>query len=233
VLVRGDRVLADSADIVEEASAEAPPERRLFPDDPAAAAEVRALQLDFDTNLGPHGRRWMYHGLRDRRDIAIEYACAAVPAWQRRALPVLYPVAARVINRVLEITPSTAAQSEAEVHRIFDEVGERLRDGRPYLCGERFTAADLTFSALAASVLMPPEHGVPLPQPEELPGHERRLAAAKSLSARRRQPAAEREGFEPSRELAPPTRLAGECLQPLGHLSGGRNLSVASPAPGG
>src|SRR5436190_21743254 len=31
---------------------------------------------------------------------------------------------------------------------------------------------------------------------------------------------AEREGFEPARELAPPTRLAGECLQPLGHLSG-------------
>jgi glutathione S-transferase len=169
VLVRGDRVLADSADIVEEASAEAPPERRLFPDDPGAATEVRDLELDFDTNLGPHGRRWMYYGLRDRRDIAIHYACAGVPGWQRRALPVLYPVAARVINRVLEITPSTAAQSEAEVHRIFDEVGERLGDGRPYLCGERFTAADLTFSALAASVLMPPEYGVLLPQPEELP----------------------------------------------------------------
>ncbi len=169
VLVRGDRVLADSADIVEEASAEAPPERRLFPDDPGAAAEVRDLQLDLDTDLGPHGRRWMYHGLRERRDIAIDYACTGVPAWQRRALPVVFPVATRVINRVLEITPSTAAQSEVEVHRIFDEVGERLGDGRPYLCGERFTAADLTFSALAASVLMPPEYGVPLPQPEELP----------------------------------------------------------------
>ena len=169
VLVRGDRVLTDSADIVEEASAEAPPERRLFPDDPGAAAEVRDLQLDFDTNLGPHGRRWMYHCLRDRRDIAIDYACAGVPAWQRRALPVVYPMATRVINRVLEITPSTAAQSEDEVHRIFDEVGGRLGDGRPYLCGERFTAADLSFSALAASVLMPPEYGVPLPQPEELP----------------------------------------------------------------
>src|SRR5687768_12469834 len=35
---------------------------------------------------------------------------------------------------------------------------------------------------------------------------------------------AEREGFEPSRELAPPTRLAGECLQPLGHLSGEPNV---------
>ncbi len=31
---------------------------------------------------------------------------------------------------------------------------------------------------------------------------------------------AEREGFEPSRRLTPPTRLAGERLRPLGHLSG-------------
>ena len=37
----------------------------------------------------------------------------------------------------------------------------------------------------------------------------------------------EREGFEPSRELAPPTRLAGECLQPLGHLSW--DVSAAEP----
>ncbi len=49
---------------------------------------------------------------------------------------------------------------------------------------------------------------------------------------------AEREGFEPSRELAPPTRLAGECLQPLGHLSGyrialfRRKRPMARAAPG-
>ncbi len=30
---------------------------------------------------------------------------------------------------------------------------------------------------------------------------------------------AEREGFEPSRGFKPPTRLAGERLRPLGHLS--------------
>ena len=30
---------------------------------------------------------------------------------------------------------------------------------------------------------------------------------------------AEREGFEPSRRYKPPTRLAGERLRPLGHLS--------------
>jgi glutathione S-transferase len=169
VLVWGDRVFADSADIVEGASVEGPPDRSLFPEDPAAATEVRALQRDLDARLGPEGRRWMYHGLRGRRDIAVAYACTGVPAWQRRALPFAYPLVARIIDRYLDVTPATAAHSEAEVRAVFDGVAERLGDGRPYLCGERFSAADLTFASLAAALLMPPEYGVPLPQPEELP----------------------------------------------------------------
>lgn len=169
VLVCGDRVLADSADIVDEADANALPGQRLYPDDPGAAAEVRVLQRNFDTNLGPHGRRWMYNEIRGRRDLAVAYACTGVPTWERRALPLAYPAVTRVIDRFLDITPTTAAQSEAEVRMVFDAVAKRLSDDRPYLCGDRFTAADLTFAALAASVLMPPEYGVPLPQPEELP----------------------------------------------------------------
>jgi glutathione S-transferase len=169
VLVCGDRVLAESADIVDEADAIAPQGQRLYPDDPDGAAEVRALERDFDTNLGPDGRRWMYNEMRGRRDLAVAYACTGVPTWERRALPLAYPVVTRVIDRFLDITPTTAAQSEAQVRIVFDTVATRLSDGRPYLCGERFTAADLTFAALAASVLMPPEYGVPLPQPEELP----------------------------------------------------------------
>ena len=169
VLVRGDRVLADSADIVEEADAEAPAERRLYPDDPDAAAEVRALERDFDENLGPHGRRWMYREIRGRRDLALAYACTGVPRWQRRSLQLGYPAAAWAIDRYLDIDAATAAQSKMQVESVFDAVADRLGDGRPYLCGDRFTAADLTFAALAASVLMPPEYGVPLPQPDELP----------------------------------------------------------------
>ena len=92
VLVCGERVLADSADIVDEADARAPERRRLYPDDETDAAEVRALERDFDERLGPHGRRWMYHALRGRRDIAIAYACTGVPAWERRALPIVYPL---------------------------------------------------------------------------------------------------------------------------------------------
>jgi glutathione S-transferase len=169
VLVCGDRVLADSTDIVDEADAIAPPSQRLYPDDPSDAAEIRALERDFDANLGPHGRRWMYNAIRGHRDLAIAYGCTGVPTWERRALALGYPVLSRVIDRFLDITAATAAQSEAQVRTTFDAVAKRLSDGRPYLFGDRFTAADLTFAALAASVLMPLGYGVPLPQPEELP----------------------------------------------------------------
>ncbi len=37
----------------------------------------------------------------------------------------------------------------------------------------------------------------------------------------------ERAGFEPAMEFDPHTRLAGECLQPLGHLSRRSGVSVA------
>jgi glutathione S-transferase len=74
-----------------------------------------------------------------------------------------------IVMRYFNISPATAARSEVKVRETFDRVGERLADGRTYLCGESFTAADLTFAALAAPAPVPPEYGVPLPQPDELP----------------------------------------------------------------
>jgi glutathione S-transferase len=169
VLACGEHVLPESAEIVDDADRRAPADRRLYPEDDAAAAEVRELERDFDERLGPHGRRWMYDRIRSRPDLVKAYGCTGVPAWERRALPVLLPLVYKVIDRFLEITPESVAISEGDVRATFDEVGERLADGRRFLCGDRFTAADLTFSALSASVLVPPEYGVPLPQPDELP----------------------------------------------------------------
>jgi glutathione S-transferase len=169
VFVSADGVLGESAEIVDYANGRSPPDRRLYPDEDGRATEVRALERDFDEHLGPDGRLWMYYGLRGRRDLAINYGCKGVPEWERRLFPLMYPVVSKGIDRFLGITPAAADQSEADVRATFDAVGERLADGRRYLCGDEFTAADLTFSALAAPMLVPPEYGVPLPQPHELP----------------------------------------------------------------
>jgi hypothetical protein len=42
---------------------------------------------------------------------------------------------------------------------------------------------------------------------------------------------AERAGFEPAMEFDPHTRLAGECLQPLGHLSWDEQASLEAVEP--
>ena len=64
---------------------------------------------------------------------------------------------------------ATVSDDLLRVRASFDAVADRLADGRRHLCGERFTAADLTFASLAAPVVVPPEYGVRLPQPDELP----------------------------------------------------------------
>ncbi len=169
VLRCGETVLSESSDILAFADERAPAERRLYPDDAAQAAEVRALERDFDDRLGPHGRLWMYEHMRGQRKLVKRYAATGVPRWQRMGLPVAYGTVARIIDRYLGVSAENAEISLGKVRATFDEVAERLADGRPHLVGARFTAADLTFAALTAAVLMPPEYGVALPQPDELP----------------------------------------------------------------
>ena len=131
-------------------------------DDPALAGEAQDLAARFDQALGPHTRRWVYYGLRGRRDIAAEWpVTTGVPAWQRRSFTITYAPINALVNKMLEITPETAAQSDRAMREVFDEVGDRLRDGRRFLVGDRFTTADLTFAALAAPLIAPAEYGTP------------------------------------------------------------------------
>jgi glutathione S-transferase len=168
VLCCADGVLADSTDILTwvDAQGQAPP---LYPRSPDDSRTVRELERYFDTSLGPQSRCWIYQQLRTRRDLAIDYGCAGVPEWERMTLRIGYPVLFRFLARVLDVTPATGLRCEHEARAVFDFVAERLSDDRRYLCGDAFTAADLTFSALAAPMLMPIEYGVRLPQPDVLP----------------------------------------------------------------
>jgi glutathione S-transferase len=55
------------------------------------------------------------------------------------------------------------------VRGVFQEVAVRLADGRRFLVDDRFTAADLTFAALAAPVLFPAECRAVHPTLDEVP----------------------------------------------------------------
>jgi glutathione S-transferase len=168
VLVTPEGVIPDSAEILAWVDERAAPEQRLFPPEPAQRREVEVLCRRLDGELGPRARRLMYVHMLAQRAIALPFNNAGVPPWEDRALRRAWPLAARFMTRALGIRPGIEVADEAAVWRELDFIAELLSDGRPYLCGERFGAADLTFAALSAAVTIPPGYGVALPQPELL-----------------------------------------------------------------
>jgi len=168
VLVTPDGAIGDSSDILAWVDERTPPEQRLFPSAPGAREEVERLCRRLDEGLGPRGRRLLYvHMLADPK-LALRFNNAGVPGWEDRFIRYGWPVAQRYVKRVLDIHRGIEIEDEAAVFGELDFVAELLSDGRPYLCGEQFSAADLTFAALSASITVPPVYGVPLPQPEVL-----------------------------------------------------------------
>ena len=166
VLISSDGALAESAAIVRWADSRLEPSERLVW--PEAQAEIDGLERGFDEVFGVEGRRWMYSSLLDT-DVPFRFGNDTLPAWERRALPLGRPIFQLYARRFLDAAPAQAAAALASVDRTFDEVEERLSDGRSYLVGDRFSAADLAFAALSAAVLMPSRYGARLPQPEDLP----------------------------------------------------------------
>jgi glutathione S-transferase len=171
VLVTGERVLSESEAILRYADERLEDDLKLFPAEPDLRDEVVGLCRELDAGLGPDGRRLMYALMLEQKGPMLRVNNQGVPAWEGRAMSALWPLATRWGRRELGIGADTVRVETEKVRREFDAAGERLRHGRAYLCGERFTAADLTFAALAAAVIVPPEYGVRLPQPDELPQH--------------------------------------------------------------
>lgn len=153
-------VVADSTDILRwcDAHGAAPALT------PAELPDAATLEDEFDRHLGPAARRLAYfHLLPSRRGFVELLGKSRAPAWQVRTARVARPAVVRLLRRGLRIDAAGAARSREAIDRAFADVAARLADGRRYLCGDRFTGADLTFAALAAPVLVPPAYASYLP----------------------------------------------------------------------
>jgi glutathione S-transferase len=156
VLVTDDGVLTDSTDILAWVD-RTRPAAKLFGEGAESRAEITALEDRFDEDLGPHARRWAYaHILPDSAFMHRMFATQTMtPKRERVAMRVLFPLARLLMKRAMHIDAAGAARSIVKVEEVFEEVARRLADGRRYLVGDSFTAADLTFAALSSPVLLP------------------------------------------------------------------------------
>jgi glutathione S-transferase len=169
VLIAEGEVFPDSTDILEFLQHRPGDSWRPYPSDPRQRAAVAELEELFDTRLGPHTRRLAYYYLLQHRDLFLRSVLAGVGRGERVVFTTLAPVMAFLMRRGMNITPVSAKRSLDRVREVFSGVSERLADGRSYLVGEAFTAADLTFASLAAPAVLPPGYGSPLPPMDELP----------------------------------------------------------------
>ncbi len=168
VLVTPEGAIGESEQILEYCDRGLPDSRRLLPADPRLRREALALARRFDAGLGPAGRRLIYVRMFAQPELLLRYNNQGVPHWEDRLLRHGLPLARLLIGRLLGIKPGVEVADEELVWRELDFVAGLLDDGRPHLLGERFTAADLTFAALAAPVVMPRVYGCPLPSLDEL-----------------------------------------------------------------
>jgi glutathione S-transferase len=156
VLATDDGVIGESTDVLRWVDAHARPPEPYFPRN---APDVESLVSTFDRKLGPATRRIAYfHVLRADRAYVHEVLTKDVPAWEARALRRLGPVIPRPIRFGLKIDEDGVARSKVALDEVLAAMNERLADGRTTLTGESFTAADLTFAALAAPVVLPPTY---------------------------------------------------------------------------
>ena len=143
-------------DILQYFDARSPERARLLPDDPGERALVAGHLDTFLGELAPAVTLLIADALvSSRRGAAV--MAARAPAYERLLVSLAYPLIAARWKRTLRLTPAAVSEAARSIDRIFGGVGEALQDGRRHLVGERFTAADLVFAAMAAPIVLPEE----------------------------------------------------------------------------
>ncbi|MRG90998.1 glutathione S-transferase family protein [Polyangium spumosum] len=168
-LITDEGAINDSTDIARWADRRAP-EANLYGKTEVERREIEALEDHFDEDLGPHTRRWVYFYMLPDSDLVKRLsAMQPAPALEKRLLPIFFPVVRVGMRKAMRITADGAERSLGKIERMFEEIGKKVEDGRPFLVGDALTMADITFASLAAVVLAPPEYGAPLCSLDALP----------------------------------------------------------------
>lgn len=160
VLVTPTGIFKDSTDILHHIDGTSQAPQHLYPTNLKLRQEVEQLEELFDSKLGVHIRLWgyQYRELANREAMR-EMWCEGAPRFEKAGFEFAFPLMSRIVRRAYNVSAANAASSLQEIKQIFALVGERLTDNqRGYLVGDSFSAADLTFAALAAPILRPKNH---------------------------------------------------------------------------
>ena len=135
------------------------PDKRRFLEQTRESLELEK-QID---RFGIDIRVWAYeHILKDRRLGLQAWGVnePQVPGWQRRLLPVVFPLLRIFLKRILKINPTSAEKCLKRSEGMFDVIDDLLSDGRMYIMGgDSLTYIDIAWAALSMPAVCPEEYG--------------------------------------------------------------------------
>ena len=166
VLVDGRRTVRGSDAIVRYADETAG--LGLYPERASERREVEALIRQMDEGLGPDARLWLYTWGCEDPDLYVDLIERGLGPIARRSVRPLRRGLIAMTARHFHIEDTSREESAERLEASLQSLDDR-RGGGAYLVGDRFTAADLTFAALCAPLVAPPEYGVGMPELDELP----------------------------------------------------------------
>jgi len=172
VLVVGSQAIRDSHSILQWAAAHGR-DRRLYPADEGLRARVIEIERYADRELGPHVRRWAYRYLLAAPLLLLPCFSRGVTQFERLIAPLVVIAVRPLIRRGYSVDEATGRASLARAAAAMGQISAWLADGRRYLVGDRFTAADLAVASLAAPLVYAPQYGGAMPPFDALPAEMR------------------------------------------------------------
>lgn len=169
VLIDGAKVIVDSTSILKYLDHLAAPEMRLYPDNHTERCRVEELENLFDEELGVESRRWIYFHYLPHARAALHIADQGVPAIEKFLGTACYPFMKTIIRHRLRVYEPEVMAGLTRAREIVRMTDKLLLDGRRYLVGDRFSAADLTLACMMAPFILPNQYGIRLPAIHEVP----------------------------------------------------------------
>lgn len=141
--------------------------------------KAEEMEDELHTSLGPHTRRLAYYFFLDNTALMSKMAKNNVGITQQWVFRASLPLGRVVMKKRFRINDTGAEKSRAKILTCFDRYNDILSDDRPYLCGDRFSIADLSFACMAAPSLLISRsdgYGAYMPESVDCPAEARTFA---------------------------------------------------------
>jgi glutathione S-transferase len=130
---------------------------------------------------------WVYFHILDDRQLTLHawgISNRAIPAWQRLALYLSFPVLRVLIRKSFRITPTRFAKALNHIQGLMTEVESKLGDGRgSILGGDTINYTDITFCAIMGLWLQPPGYGGGKADSVRIDPHKRPMEMTRDIEA--------------------------------------------------